>query len=251
MNLRGKIVLLTGARRVGRDLAQRLAERGATIALTYRTSRDVIERTVAELTQSGTSAMAIEADLAKAGAAQKAVAHVVERFGRLDVLVSMASTFRKTPFARLTPADFEEMIATNLAAPYFTAVAAGRVMLEQDAEDGIKGKIITVGDWATDRPPRDLLPYVTAKGGLTAMTLALAQELAPDVLVNLVQPATVKPPPGVTAESLAATVERTPVGRIGNPSDLNRLILYLLEGTDYATGGVYRIDGGRFLGTDG
>ena len=91
----------------------------------------------------------------------------------------MASVFRRTPLADLSPSDFDEMIAANLAAPYHTALAAARVMHEQPAEDGIKGKIVNIGDWATERPYKDYLPYLVAKGGLTTMTLALAAGAGP------------------------------------------------------------------------
>ncbi len=144
------------------------------------------------------------------------------------------------------------MIATNLAAPYFAAVAAGRAMRNQPADNdsGLKGKIVNVGDWATDRPVPGALPYLTAKGGLTTFTMALACELAPEITVNLVQPSTIEPPPDTTETELRTLKEAALLHCIGRPEDLNNLILYLLEGTDFATGACYRIDGGRFLGTD-
>jgi len=258
MNLHGKVALITGARRVGADLARLLAGRGAHVALTYHSSREAIEKAVAEIEAAGAGAdagargLALKADLTKAAQAERAVAATVDHFGRLDVLVNIVSTYRLTPFRELTAADFDELIATNLAAPYFTAVAAGRVMLGQktDPESGLRGKIVQVGDWASDRPGRDVLPYITAKGGLATFTLALAKELAPHVTVNLVQPSTIQPPEGATADDVRKVAEVTPLRRIGTPDDLNRLILYLLEGTDYATGGLYRLDGGRFLGLD-
>ncbi len=83
------------------------------------------------------------------------------------------------------------------------------------------------------------------------MTLALARELAPHVLVNMVQPAMIDPPPDFTEDEIAALAAVIPLKRIGTPADVNRLILYLLEGTDFATGACYRVDGGRFLGGDG
>ncbi len=159
----------------------------------------------------------------------------------------MASIFRRTPLATLAPADFDAMIAANLAAPYHTAIAAARRMLAQPGEDGIKGKIVNVGDWATNRPYKDYLPYLVAKGGLTTMTLALAVELAPHVTVNMVQPAMIDPPPELSDEERGAVIAATPLRRCGTPADVNRLILYLLEGTDFATGGLYPVDGGRSL----
>jgi pteridine reductase len=250
VNLHGKAVLLTGGRRVGGALALELADRGASVALTYLTSREAIERTASEVRARGVGGLAVQADLSHPEQAERAVSEAADAFGRLDVLVNMASVFRRTPLADLTPADFDAMLAANLAAPYHTSLAAARRMLAQPSEDGLKGKIVTVGDWASDRPYRHFLPYLVAKGALKTMTLALAKELAPDVTVNLVQPAMVDPPLDLTEAERAAVVAATPLRRVGTPDDLNRLILYLLEGTDFATGGCYRVDGGRFLGVE-
>jgi pteridine reductase len=251
MNLEGRAALITGGRRVGAALALRLADRGMDVALTYRHSREAIEATVREVEARGVRGLAVAADLAHAGPAERAVAQTVAAFGRIDALVNMASVYRLTPFDSLTPADFDEMIATNLAPAYFTSVAAARAMRRQAAgAHGLKGKIVTVGDWATERPGRDVLPYITAKGALAALTMALAKELAPEVTVNLVQPGTVEPPPDTPPETLAQVIGVTPLARTGSPDDVNGLILYLLEGTDFATGGCYRVDGGRFLGMD-
>ena len=251
MDLKGKTVLITGGRRVGGALAVMLADRGSNVAMTYHTSREAIERTVAEIEAKGMKALAVAADLSDADQAEAAVDRVVERFGRLDALVNMASVFRRTPFRSLASADFDAMIAANLAAPYHVAVAAARRMLDQSAnESGLKGKIVNVGDWSTERPYKDYLPYIVAKGGLTTMTLALAVELAPHVAVTMVQPAMIDPPPTMTSTERAAVVAATPLAREGRAEDANRLILYLLEGTDYATGACYRVDGGRFLGVD-
>lgn len=247
MNLRGKVALITGGRRVGSDLARLLADRGAHVALTYHTSRAAIEATVADVEGRGVRGLAVAADLSRADEAERAVADVVARLGRLDVLVNMASIFQRTPLASLTPADFDAMLAANLAAPYFTAVAASRRMLAQPGEDGIKGKIVNVGDWATNRPYKDYLPYLAAKGGLATFTQALAVELAPHVTVNMVQPAMVDPPPDLSDAERQSVIDATPLRRCGTPGDVNRLILYLLEGTDFATGGLYPVDGGRSL----
>jgi pteridine reductase len=180
------------------------------------------------------------------------VAELVAAFGRIDVLVNMASVYRRTPLAGLVAGDFDAMIAANLAAPYHTSLAAARRMLEQPAldETALRGKIVNVGDWATERPYKDYLPYLVAKGGLKTLTMALARELAPHVAVNLVQPAMIDPPPDMSAADCAAVIAATPLRRVGRAEDLNNLILYLLDGTEFATGACYRVDGGRFLGGD-
>jgi len=247
MNLRGASILITGGRRVGGKLALLLADRGANVALTYHTSRDAIETTVAEVERRGVKGLAISADLTRADQAERSVDEVVSHFGRIDVLVNMASIYTRTPLATMAPADFDAMIAANLAAPFHTAIAASRKMLAQSARDGLKGKIVNVGDWATDRPYKDYLPYLAAKGGLTTFTLALAVELAPHVCVNMIQPAMIDPPPDLSSHEQQAVIDSIPLKRSGTPDDANHLILYLLEGTDFATGALYRIDGGRFL----
>jgi pteridine reductase len=249
--LRGKVVLITGGRRVGSELALALAGRGACVAMTFHTTRAPIERTVAQIEGQGGASLAVGADLSRSAQAENAVQQVVARFGRLDALVNMASIFRRTPLAELNARDFDDMIAGNLAAPYHTAIAAARVMLAQPGTDGIKGKIVLIGDWATERPYKDYLPYLVAKGGLTTMTLALARELAPHIPVAMIQPAMIDPPPDFTDDDRQAVLDLTPLRRFGAPADVNRLILYLLEGTNFVTGAYFRVDGGRFLGADG
>jgi pteridine reductase len=249
MNLSGKVVLITGGRRVGGQLARLLAARGASIAMTYHSSRDAIEQTLDEVRAQGTRGLAIAADLTDANQAEHTVEETTKQLGRLDALVSMASVFRRTPFDTLVPAHFDTMIAANLAAPYHTALACARRMRQQPAENGVQGKIVFIGDWATERPYADYLPYLVGKGGLKTLTMALARELAPGIAVNLVQPAMIDPPPDMTDDEKAAVIAQTPLARVGSSDDLNNLILYLLEGTDFATGATYRVDGGRFLGT--
>lgn len=243
-----KAVLITGGRRVGSELAMMLAGRGWNVAMTYHTSREAIERTLATVKERGRIGLAIAADLSSPVQAEEAVRRAADGLGRLDALVNMASVYRRTPLPSLTPRDFDEMIAANLAAPYHTAVAAARVMLDQPGEDGIKGKIVNIGDWATERPYKEYLPYLVAKGGLTTMTLALAAELAPHVPVAMIQPAMIEPPPGLGEGEIQAVIAQTPLRRCGSPADVNRLILYLLEGTNFVSGACFRVDGGRFLG---
>jgi pteridine reductase len=245
-----KVALITGGRRVGGELALLMAAQGWRVAMTYHTSRAAIERTIEAVEEEGTAGLAIAADLARPDQAENAINQVVARFGRLDALVNMASVYRRTPLVDLCARDFDDMIAGNLAAPYHTALFAAHQMLKQPGTDGIKGKIVVIGDWATDRPYKDYLPYLVAKGGLKTMTMALAKELAPHITVAMIQPAMIDPPPGLTEEDKAAVVAATPLRRVGSPEDVNRLILYLLAGTNFVTGACFRVDGGRFLGED-
>jgi pteridine reductase len=234
----GRSILITGGRRVGGELALLLADRGWNVAMTYHTSREAIGRTIAAVKERGREGLAVPADLSQPEQAASAVHRAARHFDRLDALVNMASVYRRTPMSTLTPRDFDEMIAANLAAPYHTAIAAARIMREQPGQDGIK------------RPYKDYLPYLVAKGGLTTMTLALATELAPHIAVAMIQPAMIEPPPELSELDKQAVLAQTPLHRSGSPSDVNRLIVYLLEGTNFVTGACFRVDGGRFLGVE-
>ena len=122
-------------------------------------------------------------------------------------------------------------------------------MIQQPIENGVQGKIIHFTDWAVDRPYRDFLPYLVAKGGLETLTRTLAVELAPTITVNAIAPGTVEPPPTTSDKKLEQIRKSSALNRIGSADDVNQAVLYLLEGTDFVTGEVFRVDGGRFLGS--
>jgi pteridine reductase len=250
MNLRGKTVLITGGRRVGSKLALALAERGANVALSYFKSRERIEAVAAEVRRHGLRAAAIAADLRQPADAEALVARTVGELGSIDALVNMASEFHPKPFDELTPPDFDEAVASNLKAPYLVAIAAARAMRRQPVVDGIQGKLVNFADWAVERPYKGFLPYFIAKGGVVTMTRALAVELAPTITVNAIAPAMIDPPPNLSPQDIEEIRQASPLKRIGTPADANNLVLYLLEGTDFVTGVVFRVDGGRFLGTE-
>ena len=249
MQLRGKTVLITGGRRVGAQLAVSLAQRGANVALSYFQSRQRIEDVAATVRSHGVRSVALYADLRRPADTEALVSRTVEQLGTLDCLVNMVSEFHPTPFDTLTPEQFDENIAANLKAPFLTALAAARAMRRQPVVDGLQGKIVQFADWAVDRPYKGFLPYLVAKGGLVTMTRALAVELAPTITVNAIAPAMIDPPPDLSASEIEQIRQASPLKRIGTPDDANRLVLYLLEGTDFATGRIYPVDGGRVLGS--
>ncbi len=251
MQLAGKTILITGGRRVGGKLARLLAQRGANIALSFHSNRDAVEETARNCRLAGVQAEVFQADLREAEQAQRLVDETVRRFGSLDVLINLTSIYTRTPWKELTPQDYDAMIASNLTAPYWTAIAAARQMQRQPIVAGLQGKIIHFTDWAVDRPYRGFLPYLVAKGGLVTLTKALAVELAPTILVNAIAPGTIEPPPHLSQEQLERIRQSAALERIGSADDVNQAVLYLLEGTDFVTGEVFRVDGGRFLGPSG
>lgn len=248
MQLAGRTVLITGGRRLGAHLAELLAARGANIALSCHTSWDRTVAVAAKCRTLGAQADVFTADLREPDQAEGLIRNVVERFGAVDVLVNLTSIYTRTPFRDLRPEQYFDMLGSNLTAPYLTAVAAAQQMLRQPVVDSLQGKILHFTDWAVQRPYRDFLPYMVAKGALETLTRTLAVELAPTINVNAIAPGTVLPPPELSEERLETIRQSAALQRIGSPEDVNRLVLYLLEGTDFVTGEIFRVDGGRFLG---
>jgi pteridine reductase len=241
-------VLITGGRRLGRLLALDLADRGAAVALTYHTSRELVEQTVAECRAKSGRAIAVAADLREPQACRDVVKTVTTAFGQLDALVNLTSIYTPTPWSKLTDDDYHQAMASNLTAPYFMAVAAAKQMQQQPLREAIQGRILHFTDWAVERPYRRFLPYLVAKGGLVTLTKALAVELAPTILVNAIAPGTVLPPPDLSETDRQRVAASAALNRLGTPDDVLRLTMYLLSETTFVTGEVFRVDGGRFLG---
>lgn len=237
----GKVVLVTGAaKRVGREIALDFAGHGARVVVHYHTSADAAATTAADCRAAGGAAITHDADLTDAAAVDGLIAATLAAYGRLDVVVASASVFARTPWATVTPAEWEAQMRGNLTSTFLLARAAAPVMA-----DG--GVIITIGDWSGLRPYKDFLPYCVSKAGVIALSQALAQELAPRLRVNCVCPGTILPPPSAAPAALAQIAAQTPLGRIGDPADVVAAVRFLVEGTQFATGSVLVVDGGRLI----
>src|SRR5207245_788467 len=151
-----------------------LADRGALIAIHYRSSQVEAAEGVTAITSRGGDAAAFVADLANVAAIERMVDEVLAKFGRIDVLVNSASVFYRKPLEQLTELDWDLNLDTNLKAPFFLSKLAGAAMRRQGA-----GKIVNIGDWAGIRPYNNYLPYTVSKSGLIGLTRALAKALAP------------------------------------------------------------------------
>lgn len=237
------MTLVTGAaRRVGKSIAAHFADRGAALAVHYNRSRAEAEAFAAEIERAGGRARAFGANLESVAEIERMVAEVLGAFGRLDVLVNSASVFFRKPLEEVTERDWDVNLDTNLKAPFFLSKFAGLAMRRQGA-----GKIVNIGDWAAIRPYNNYLPYTVSKSGLIGLTRALAKALAPEVQVNCVALGPVMPPEDYAAEETARLVAATLVKRLGTPEDVARAVLFLCEGTDFATGSTLLLDGGRLL----
>lgn len=255
MELEGASALVTGsARRVGRRIALRLAEGGADVAVHYRTSEEEAEATVDDLRERGVDAVGVQGDLRDLDDVELIVDEAAERLGGLDVAVNNASVFPRTPLGEVDGDVWDLNMDVNLRAPAFVAMAAAERMRGADdgggggsRGDGLDGKIVNIADWAGYRPYENYLPYCVSKAGVIALTKGLARELAPDVAVNAVAPGPVMLPEDFSEADRRAIEEQTPLGRIGSPDDIASGIAFLVEGSDFMTGAVVPIDGGRLI----
>ncbi len=244
--MRDGVVLVTGgAKRVGAAIVRALHGAGVRVIVHCRASRAEAEVLVAGLEAvRAASAAIVQGDLADTGSLASLVEEAASRFGRLDGLVNNASGFRATPFATLTPADWDELSATNLRAPLFLAKAAAPHLARRH------GAIVNIVDIHAERPLRDFTAYTVAKAGLAGLTRQLALELAPDVRVNGVSPGAILWPEAdgaFPAGERARITAQTPLGRTGRPEDIAGAVKYLLLDAPFVTGQVLAVDGGRSI----
>lgn len=238
------VALITGAgRRVGAVIARTLHTAGYDLALHYRHSADAAQSLADELEQQrADSTTLVHAELAELDALPGLVGSVLARFGRLDALVNNASAFYPTPVGSATPAQWNELFASNAQAPFFLAQAATPALRRAG------GAIVNLVDIYAERPLANHPIYCMAKAALLAMTRALALDLGPQVRVNAVAPGAVMwPSEGKSYDDKQAMLDRTPLKRAGSPEDVASAVLWLLRDAPFVTGQVIRVDGGRTL----
>ena len=238
------VVLITGAgKRVGATIARTLHGAGYDLALHYRRSRDEAQALAVSLEQARAgSTYCVQAELAELDRLPELVDQVLAHYGRLDALINNASAFYPTPIGTATPAQWQELFASNAQAPFFLAQAAVPALRERS------GAIVNLVDIYAERPLANHTLYCMAKAALEAMTRSLALDLGPAIRVNGVAPGAVMwPSEGKAYDDKQAMLERTPLKRAGSPDDVASAVLWLLRDARFVTGQIIRIDGGRTL----
>lgn len=238
------VVLVTGAaRRIGACMARTLHSAGCDLALHYRSSRDDFDALHAELEAARPgSVLPLQADLSEFDRLPELVAKTVGRYGRLDGLVNNASSFHPTPIGQVTPAQWDDLFASNARAPFFLAQAAAPHLA------ATRGAIANLVDIYATRPLPQHSVYCMAKAALLMATKSLALELGPDVRVNAVAPGAILwPEDASNAAAREAMLARTPLGRIGTPEEVAEAVRWLLFDATYCTGQVIAVDGGRLI----
>ena len=248
----GKVVLVTGASRgIGAEMARQFAGRGATIAVHYHVDLKTAEKVLNSLP--GESHFILQADLADPQSPGSLVTKVVERTGRLDVLVNNAGVWLAHPIAE---ASFEEwrsswdrIVGADLLGPAHLCFHAAQVMIEQGG-----GKIINISSRGAFRGEPSAPAYAAAKAGLNAMSQSLAQALAPHgVSVFAIAPGFVETDMGailLDGPEGASIRAQSPLNRVGRPEEIARVALFLAgEETDYLTGCIIDANGASYLRT--
>jgi pteridine reductase len=242
--LTGKVAFITGAaHRIGAQIARTLHAEGVDLALHYRSSADAARALRSELEAvRADSVLLLQADLHDCAAFPDLVGRIRAFHGRLDVLVNNASSFYPTPFDTASQAQWDDLIGSNLRAPFFLAREAAALL--RDAG----GSIVNLVDIHAERPLKDHPVYSIAKAGNAMMVKALARELGPEVRVNGVAPGAILwPEQGMSEDAKGEILSRTALQRPGSPEDIARTLLFLVRDADYITGQIIAVDGGRTL----
>jgi 2-dehydro-3-deoxy-L-rhamnonate dehydrogenase (NAD+) len=237
-----RTALVTGAARgIGLAIARRLAGDGLRVAL-LDLDRERVETAAREV---GSGAAALVADVTRSADVDAAVRVVVERWGRLDVLVNNAGiTGRSFPVWELEDADWERVLAVDLTSVFYCCRAAIRVMLRQGS-----GRIVNIASIAGKEGNPTLVPYSSAKAGVIGLTKALAKEVATrGILVNAVAPAVIGTEllQQMERSTVDLLISKIPMGRVGRPEEVAALVAWLAsEECSFSTGAVYDLSGGR------
>ncbi len=242
--LKGKIALVTGASRgIGRGIALRLAEEGATVVVNYNHSAEAAADVVATIESAGGQAVAMQADVSQFASAQALVKQVKKQFGHLDILVNNAGTTRDNLLLLMKEAEWDTVIETNLKSVYNCSKAAARFMIKQRS-----GRIINITSVVGLVGQAGQTNYAASKAGIIGFTKSLAREIGSrNVTVNAVAPGLV-----LTAlttvlpeEARQQIIDDTPLGRIGNAEDIAAAVSFLAsDDASFITGHVLSVDGG-------
>jgi len=238
--LLSQVALVTGSsKRLGREVALGLAERGADVVIHYRSSADEAGKVVAEVEKLGRRAIALQADLENVSQIRTLFEKVAGQLARLDILVNSAASFVQTEFAKTSEKEWGESLDTNLKAPFFCSQAAAPLLKKT------QGCIVNFADVGGILGWTGYIPHSISKAGVIMLTRCLAKELAPEVRVNALAPGTITLSDDAP-ELEADFIKQAPLKRSGRPIDIVDAVTYLAT-AKFVTGQTLVIDGGRVL----
>lgn len=245
-DLKGKVAIVTGASRgIGRHIALQLAQRGADVAINYRSRQTEADEVVKEIEANGVRSLAFQADLSQMPEARNLIRQVHEKWGRVDILVNNAGITKDKSMKKLTDEDWNDVLDTNLGSVYATCSEVLKIMMDQEY-----GRIINITSFVGQAGNFGQANYAASKGGIIAFTKTLALEMAKyNITVNAIAP-------GFTETEMLAQVpenirqhivSRVPMGRFGKPEEIARAVVFLAAEGDYITGQQINVNGGVYM----
>ena len=246
--LDGKVALITGAQQgIGRGMAIAFARDGADVGINYLDDRTAAEGVAEEVRKGGARAVLVEGDVARVAQAEAMVGRVTATLGGLDILVNNAGVYPRVPFLEMREDDWDLVLDVNLKGSFFCAQAAARAMVAGQR----RGAILNVASQAIRGAVRGV-HYSASKGGVVAMTRAMALELAPHhIRVNAIAPGltnTAQPRYGHGEDELTAMARAVPLGRMAQPDDIASVAVFLAsDAARFMTGQTVHVNGGSYM----
>ena len=247
-SLKNKVAIITGARRgIGRTHALTLSKAGAKVVVCDISEEDC-QKVVEEIKKEKGEALALKCDVAKKEEVEGIVKKTVEKFGKVDILVNNAGICQFKPFLELTEEEWDRTLDINLKGYFLCAQAAAKEMVKQKSGVIINIASIAMGQVGVGFPA--ISHYCASKGGIVAMTEAMALELAPyNIRVNAISPGAIDTRMAdqlkKDEKTMEATLARIPMHRMGKPEEVSNLVLFLAsDGSSYMTGSTVVVDGG-------
>ncbi|MGI8933941.1 MAG: 3-oxoacyl-[acyl-carrier-protein] reductase [Phormidesmis sp.] len=244
--LTDKVAIITGASRgIGKAAAMALAQAGAKVVVNYARSSDAADAVVAAISEAGSEALALQADVSKADQVDAMVKATMDKFGRIDVLVNNAGITRDTLLLRMKPEDWQAVIDLNLTGVFLCTRAVSKIMLKQRS-----GRIINISSVAGLMGNPGQANYSAAKAGVIGFTKTIAKELAPrGITANAVAPGFIATDMTEDLKNTEEILKYIPLGRYGQPEEVAGLIRFLAAdpAAAYITGQVMNVDGGMVM----
>lgn len=248
--LRGKTALLTGAaRRLGRASALALAEAGADVAITFRSSAREARETVVDLCGMGVRAFALQCDVTDENSVRAMMKEAGRELGRIDVLVNNAANYETAEFEKLTVRQWDAIFASNTRGPFLVSREALRWMRRDRGKSAgkLEAKIINMGSLGGLRPWATHAHYCSSKAALHMLTKVMAKALAPEIAVNAVAPGMIDLGEKSAAAFMRRMAKQTPLRRNGRGEEVAAAVLFFATAPQFITGQILAVDGGLAL----
>lgn len=238
-----KVALVTGAgRRLGRQIAYALAQVGYDIIINYNKSKKGAEEAIWNIRNLGREAIAIKADVSSKREVDRMVKTSIKHFRTIDLLVNNAGIFRHSPLLKTTEQIWERTFDINLKGYFLCAQAVSRVMQQVK-----RGSIINIASLGGIKGWENYLPYSVSKAGVIMLTKCMAKALAPEITVNAIAPGTILIPSEEDPQQKHVPASKIPLQKYGRPEDVTNTVVFLATTSDYITGQVFAVDGGRSM----